>query len=256
MPRFAANLSLLYAHLPFLERISQAKADGFEAVECQFPYEVISQASLGDIIKQLQVHHLPMVLHNLPAGNWLAGDRGLACDPRRIEEFQAGIPQAIAHAKALGVTRLNCLAGLLPSGVSQQDAQATFVANLTLAAEESAKEKIKLMIEPINTYDMPGFFLSSSQHAIETIMSVPSQNLYLQYDAYHAHRMGEDILEIEELMPFIEHIQIADHPGRHEPGTGEIPYADFLMLLDDLGYEGWIGCEYKELYRANFQRQT
>ena len=234
MPRFAANLSLLYAHLPFLERISQAKADGFEAVECQFPYEVISQASLGDIIKQLQVHHLPMVLHNLPAGNWLAGDRGLACDPRRIEEFQAGIPQAIAHAKALGVMRLNCLAGLLPSGVSQKDAQATFVANLTLAAGELAKEKIKLMIEPINTYDMPGFFLSSSQHAIETIMSVPSQNLYLQYDAYHAHRMGEDILEIEELMPFIEHIQIADHPGRHEPGTGEIPYADFFMLLDDM----------------------
>ncbi len=256
MPRFAANLSLLYAHLPFLDRIKQASADGFEAIECQFPYAEVTQASLSDVVKQIQDHHLPMVLHNLPAGDWAAGDRGLACDPRRVKEFQEGIPKAIAHAKALGVSRLNCLAGLLPKGVSQQEAQTTFVTNLTLAAAELAKENIKLMIEPINTFDMPGFFLSSSQHAVETIMAVPSNNLFLQYDAYHAHRMGEDILEIEELMPFIEHIQIADHPGRHEPGTGEIPFADFFMLLDDLGYEGWVGCEYKELYRANFQTQS
>ncbi len=252
MPRFAANLSLLYAHLPFLERIKAAKEDGFEAIECQFPYQENSGVALSEMAKLMSQLELPMVLHNLRGGNWAKGDRGLACDPARVEEFRKGIPDAISHAQHLGVQQLNCLAGILPEGISRHQAQKTFVENLTYAAEELKKSKIKLLIEPINTFDMPGFFLSSSQHALETIMAVPSNNLYLQYDAYHAHRMGEDILGIEELMPFIEHIQIADHPGRHEPGTGEINYPDFFMLLDDLGYEGWVGCEYKELHQANF----
>ncbi|MFM6923681.1 MAG: TIM barrel protein, partial [Polynucleobacter victoriensis] len=135
------------------------------------------------------------------------------CDPKRVDEFRLGVPLAIKYAKAINVPRVNCIVGILPEGLSPELAQATLVSNLTYAAEELKKENIKLLIEPINTFDIPGFFLASSNHAIETIMAVKSSNLYLQYDAYHLHRMGEDILEIEELMPFVDHIQIADHPG-------------------------------------------
>jgi hydroxypyruvate isomerase len=252
MPRFAANLSLLYAHLPSLERIKAAKEDGFEAIECQFPYQENSGAALNEIVKLMTQLDLPMVLHNLRGGDLAKGDRGLACDPARVEEFRKGILDAILYAQHLGVMHVNCLAGILPEGISRKQAQKAFIENLTYAAEELKKSNIKLLIEPINTFDVPGFFLSTSQHALETLMAVQSSNLYLQYDAYHAHRMGEDILSIEELMPFIEHIQIADHPGRHEPGTGEINYPDFFILLDDLGYKGWVGCEYIELHQANF----
>jgi hydroxypyruvate isomerase len=254
MPRFSANLSLLYADLPFLERFYAAKADGFEVVECQFPYESMTGAKLHEIKAVMTELNLKMDLHNLPGGDWARGDRGFACDPARGEEFKIALLEAIQYAKILGVPHLNCLAGKLPEGVSFEQAQSAFVSNLTFAAEVLKKENIKLLIEPINTFDMPDFFLSSSQHAVETIMAVQSTNLYLQYDAYHMHRMGENILEIEDLMPFIDHVQIADHPGRHEPGTGEMPYADFFMLLDDQAYEGWVGCEYHPLNQANFMR--
>jgi len=252
MPRFSANLSLLYADLPFLERFRAAKADGFQAVECQFPYESMSGAKLHQIKAVMNELNLAMDLHNLPAGDWASGDRGIACDPARGEEFKIGLLDAIQYAKTLGVPHLNCLSGKLPEGVSFEQAQSAFVSNLTFAAEALKKENIKLLIEPINTFDMPEFFLSSSQHAVDTIMAVKSSNLYLQYDAYHMHRMGENILEIEDLMPFIDHIQVADHPGRHEPGTGEMPYGDFFMMLDDQAYEGWVGCEYHTLHQANF----
>lgn len=252
MPRFAANLSLLYTDLPFLDRFAAAKADGFEAIECQFPYEWYAQTTIKSIHEVMVKFNLPMVLHNLPAGDWANGERGIACDPNRVEEFRAGVPLAIKYAKALNVPRVNCIVGILPVGVSPELAQTTLVSNLTYAAEELKKVNIKLLIEPINTFDIPGFFLAGSNHAIETIMAVKSSNLYLQYDAYHLHRMGEDILEIEELMPFIDHIQIADHPGRREPGTGEILYSEFFMLLDELDYSGWVGCEYKQLHKANF----
>jgi len=252
MPRFSANLSLLYADLPFLERFHAAKADGFEVVECQFPYESMTGVKLHEIKAVMTELNLKMDLHNLPGGDWARGDRGFACDPARGEEFKIALLDAIQYAKILGVPHLNCLAGKLPEGVTFKQAQSAFVSNLTFAAEVLKKENIKLLIEPINTFDMPDFFLSSSQHAVNTIMAVQSTNLYLQYDAYHMHRMGENILEIEDLMPFIDHVQIADHPGRHEPGTGEMPYADFFMLLDDQAYEGWVGCEYHPLHHANF----
>jgi hydroxypyruvate isomerase len=251
MPRFAANLSMLYTELPFIERFYAAQADGFNAVECQFPYEETG-ASLDEIVMVLKNLDLPMVLHNLPAGDWAKGDRGIACDPKRVEEFRVGVAKAITYARALSVPHVNCLAGIRPEGIRVEDAQACFEENLSFAAKALKEVDIKLLIEPINTYDVPGFFLSSSAHAIQTMMAVKSNNLYLQYDAYHMHRMGEDILEIEELMPFIDHIQVADHPGRNEPGTGEIPFADFFMLLDDLAYDGWVGCEYKKLHCANF----
>ena len=254
MPRFSANLSLLYADLPFLERFRAAQADGFEVVECQFPYESMTGAKLHAIKAVMTELNLKMDLHNLPGGDWARGDRGFACDPARGEEFKIALLEAIQYAKILGVPHLNCLAGKLPEDVSFNQAQSAFVSNLTFAAEVLKKENIKLLIEPINTFDMPDFFLSSSQHAVNTIMAVQSTNLYLQYDAYHMHRMGENILEIEDLMPFIDHVQIADHPGRHEPGTGEMPYADFFMMLDDQAYEGWVGCEYHPLHQANFMK--
>lgn len=252
MPQFAANLSLLYNQLPFVDRIAQAAAEGFAAVECQFPYEAMAGISLEELRARLKQIGVPLVLHNLPAGNWGQGDRGIACDPARIEEFRKGIPMAIQYAKALEVPRLNCLAGILPKGVSGQQASQTFRDNLSYAADLLANAGIKLLIEPINTYDIPGFFLSSSAQAVDILMSVQSNNVYLQYDAYHMHRMGEDILEIEDLLPFVDHIQIADHPGRHEPGTGEMPLVEFFELLDDLDYRGWVGCEYTELNHANF----
>ena len=252
MPQFAANISLLYNRLPFVKRIAQAAADGFSALECQFPYEAMAGGSLEGLRTELTRVGLSVVLHNLPAGDWANGDRGIACDPQRVQEFRDGIPIALQYAKALGVPRLNCLAGILPAGVSQQEASQTLIGNLNYAAPLLADAGIKLLIEPINTYDIPGFFLSTSPQAIDILMSVQSKNVYLQYDAYHMHRMGENILEIEDLMPFIEHIQIADHPGRHEPGTGEIPFVEFFELLDDLDYKGWVGCEYAELHQANF----
>lgn len=252
MPIFSANISLLYTELPFIERFAAAKADGFESVECQFPYEDSAGCTLVDIVDETTNLALPMTLINLPAGDWAGGDRGIACDPHRVDEFRAGVPLAIKYAKALSVPHVNCLAGIPPKGLSHDVIQATLMANLTWAAEELAKDRIKLLIEPINTFDIPGFYLNRSQQAVDIIMAVKSKNLYLQYDAYHMHRMGEDILDVEDYMPFIDHIQIADHPGRNEPGTGEIHFSDFFMLLDDLGYDGWVGCEYKKLHRANF----
>ncbi len=252
MPIFSANLSLLYTELPFIERFAAAKADGFEAVECQFPYQDSAGCTLPDIVAQTTALGLPMTLINLPAGDWAGGDRGIACDPQRVDEFRAGVPLAIKYAKALNVSHVNCLAGIPPEGLSDEVIQATFIANLTWAAEVLAKEHIKLLIEPINTFDIPGFYLNHSQQAVDIIMAVKSKNLFLQYDAYHMHRMGEDILDLEDYMPLIDHIQIADYPGRNEPGTGEIHFSDFFMLIDDLGYDGWVGCEYKKLHRANF----
>lgn len=250
MPQFAANLSLLYQPLPFIERFDRAVNDGFLAVECQFPYQASSGTTLTSLQEKLSALQVPMVLHNLPAGNWAAGDRGIACDPTRIDEFRSGIPIALEYARALKVPRLNCLAGKLPPGVSQAEALQTFLDNLNYAAPVLEQSGIKLLIEPINTVDIPDFLLSSSVQAVELILAVRSTNIYLQYDAYHMHRMGEDILDIEDWMPFIDHIQIADHPGRHEPGTGEIPYREFFEQLDDLGYDGWVGCEYAELNQA------
>ena len=256
MPIFSANISLLYTELPFIDRLAAAKADGFEAVECQFPYEENAGCSLADIQEKTVELGLPMTLINLPAGDWAGGDRGIACDPSRVDEFKAGVPLAIQYAKALNISHVNCLAGIPPAGLSDNVIKETFIANLTWAAQALKKEGIRLLIEPINTFDIPGFYLNHSQQAVDIIMAVKSNNLYLQYDAYHMHRMGEDVLDVEEFMPLIDHIQIADHPGRNEPGTGEIHFSDFFMLLDELGYEGWVGCEYKKLHRANFFSQA
>lgn len=242
MPKFAANLTMLFNELPFLERFAAAKAAGFEAVEYLFPYPFEKDA----LVQALKSNGLTQVLHNLPAGNWDAGERGIACHPDRVEEFRAGVDQAIAYATALGCRQVNCLAGKVPAGVTHVQAQATFVANLKYAADKLQAARIKLLIEPINSYDIPGFFLNTTAQALAVLDTVGSDNLYIQYDIYHAQRMeGELAATVQKHLARIAHIQLADNPGRNEPGTGEINYAFLFRHLDAIGYTGWIGCEYK-----------
>ena len=242
MPKFAANLTMLFNEVPFLDRFECAAKAGFKAVEFLFPYAF----SAADIRAQLDTHQLQLVLHNLPAGNWDAGERGIACLPGREEEFRAGVSQAITYAKALGVAQLNCLAGKAPTGATDPALRATLVDNLKYAAAALQQEGLKLLVEPINSYDIPGFYLNHTALALSVMDEVGSDNLFLQYDIYHAQRMeGELAATVQKQLARIAHIQLADNPGRGEPGTGEINYAFLFAHLDRLGYSGWIGCEYK-----------
>jgi hydroxypyruvate isomerase len=242
MPKFAANLTMLFNEVPFLERFAAAKAAGFEAVEYLFPYAYDKNELAG----LLKTHGLKQVLHNLPAGNGGGGERGIACHPDRVEEFRAGVDKAIEYAQALGCPQVNCLAGKVPSGVSREQAHATFVANLKFAADKLKKAGLKLLIEPINSYDIPGFFLNYTAQAAAILDEVGSDNLYIQYDLYHAQRMeGELAATVQKHLARIAHVQLADNPGRNEPGTGEMNYPFLFRHLDAIGYTGWIGCEYK-----------
>jgi hydroxypyruvate isomerase len=242
MPKFAANLTMLYNELGFLERFDAAAAAGFRGVEFLFPYAFPA----AEIRARLERNRLSPVLHNLPAGNWEGGERGIACHPDRVGEFQDGVGKAIEYAKALGVPQLNCLAGIAPKGVARDAAQATLVANLAFAAGKLEAEGLRLLIEPINTYDIPGFFLSRTQQALEIIDATGSGNVFVQYDIYHMQRMeGELASTIRKNLSRIRHLQLADNPGRNEPGTGEINYGYLFRTIDALGYDGWIGCEYK-----------
>lgn len=241
MPRLAANLSMLFQEVPFPDRFGRAARAGFRGVECQFPYAWDSAL----LARRLADHDLVQVLHNLPAGDWQAGERGLACLPGREAEFRDGVEQAIAWAGALGCRRLNCLAGIAPDGADPAALRETFIGNLRRAARRLADEDILLLIEPINTRDMPGFFLNGSRQALDIIDAVGAANLRLQYDAYHMQVMEGDLARtIAASLDRIGHIQIADNPGRHEPGSGEIDFDLLLRHLDAIGYDGWVGCEY------------
>lgn len=242
MTKLAANLSMLYQQSPFLERFSLASKDGFRAVEFLFPYEFKKE----DIGRDLKENELQIVLHNLPAGDWAAGERGIACLPNRADEFRAGVKTAIEYATYLGVSQLNCLAGIKPENLSDAVAEKTLIENLKFAAGMLKAAGIKLLLEPINNFDIPGFFVNSTKKGLEIILKVESENIFLQYDIYHAQRMeGEIALTIHKNLSKIAHIQIADNPGRNEPGTGEINYKFLFEYLNKLGYQGWIGCEYK-----------
>ena len=242
MPKFAANLTMLWNELDFIDRFGAAAKAGFRAVEFLFPYPYPKE----QLAEQLAAHKLTQALHNLPAGDWAKGERGIACLPNRVGEFQDGVARAIDYAKALGCKQVNCLAGIAPAGVDVEKVRATFVANLRFAADELAKTGIRLLIEPINTYDIPGFFLSRTKQALDIIQDTGSANLWLQYDIYHMQRMeGELAATIQANLARIAHLQLADNPGRHEPGTGEINYRFLFGFLDAIGYYGWIGCEYK-----------
>jgi hydroxypyruvate isomerase len=244
MPRFSANLSMLFTEEPFLDRFIAAAKAGFQGVEFLFPYA----APKEEIAERLKSNGLTQVLFNLPAGNWEAGERGIACHPDRISEFQEGVGKAVDYAKALDCKQVNCLAGIAPAGVSPDKLHSTLADNLRFAARELKSAGILLLAEPINTYDIPGFFLNRSAQAIALFDEAGSGNLKLQYDVYHMQRMeGELAKTIERLLPRIAHIQIADNPGRNEPGTGEINYPYIFGVIDRIGYSGWVGCEYRPL---------
>jgi hydroxypyruvate isomerase len=242
MPNFAANLSLMFNEVGFLDRFAAASRAGFRGVEYLFPYDYDKDI----LAEHLADHGLTQVLHNLPAGDWAAGERGLGCLPGREGEFQDGVGRALEYAQALGCKRLNCLAGIVPQGADPARLTATYVDNLRFAARATGEAGIRLLIEAINTHDIPGFFLTTTRQALAVLDAVGSDNLALQYDVYHMQVMEGDLARtIEANLDRIGHIQIADNPGRHEPGTGEINYSFLFDFVDRLGYTGWVGCEYR-----------
>jgi hydroxypyruvate isomerase len=242
MPKFCANLSFLWSELDFMDRFAAAAKAGFKGVEYLFPYDHDKDRIAGELKK----HDLAQVLHNLPAGNWAAGERGIGCHRGREKEFQEGVARAIEYATALGCRQVNCLAGIRPRHVDAVDAREVFIKNLQYAAPRLKDAGIKLLIEAINTRDIPGFFLTHTRQALDIIQAVGSDNLFVQYDIYHMQIMEGDLARtIEANLKLIPHMQLADNPGRNEPGTGEINYPFLFQHIDRLGYTGWIGCEYK-----------
>jgi hydroxypyruvate isomerase len=233
---------MLFNELDFPDRFRAAADAGFTGVEYLFPYAYPKE----QLAQRLVAHGLTQVLHNLPAGDWANGERGIACLPDRVAEFRSGVGKAIEYAKALGCRQVNCLAGIAPAQIDPARVRDTLVANLRFAAEKLEAAGIRLLIEPCNTRDLPGFFVNRTAQAIALIDEVGSDNLWLQYDVYHMQVMEGDLAPtIERLLPRIAHLQVADNPGRHEPGTGEINYPMLFRFIDRLGYRGWIGCEYR-----------
>jgi hydroxypyruvate isomerase len=244
VPRFSANLSMLYTELPFMERFAAAAADGFRAVEYVGAYGVDPTT----IAATLRAHGLTQALFNFPAGDWAAGDRGIACHPHRVDEFRRSVDTAITYAEATQCTRLNCLAGITPPGEDRSRVEDVLVSNLAYAAPILAEAGIQLLLEPINPIDMPGYLINSTDNFERISTAVGHANLYLQYDFYHMQVVQGDLLRtFERLQSRIGHVQIADNPGRHEPGTGEINYANIFRVLDEAGYSGWVGAEYRPL---------
>jgi hydroxypyruvate isomerase len=239
--KLAANLSLLFAELAFLDRFDAAAEAGFKAVEFLFPYEHPPQA----IAAKLEARRLELVLFNLPAGDWAAGERGLGSLPDRVDEFRTGVATALDYARALGCRRLHLMAGK-PDG-DLASARRTLVDNVRFAADVVAPHGVDILLEPINTrIDMPGYFYGTSYAALSIIDEADRPNVKLQYDIYHMQIMEGDLARtIERLLPVIGHIQLADHPGRGEPGTGEINYPWLLRRIEALGYQGHVGCEYR-----------
>jgi len=242
MPKLAANLSMMFNEVEFLDRFAAAAKAGFRGVEYLFPYAYPKEA----IGERLAKHGLAQALFNLPPGNWDAGERGVAILPDRVAEFQEGVGRAIEYAKTLKCERIHAMAGVAPSGVHPARLRETYVGNLKFAAAAAAKEGLTVVIEPINTRDIPGYYLCTSTQALAVIGAVGAANLRLQYDIYHAQIMEGDLAHtLQRNLGLIGHVQIADTPGRHEPGTGEINYNFLLRFMDDVGYQGWVGCEYR-----------
>ncbi|MBX9701885.1 MAG: hydroxypyruvate isomerase family protein [Acetobacteraceae bacterium] len=242
MPRFAANLSMMFNEVPFLDRFARARAAGFEAVEFLFPYEFPA----SEIAARLRANGLSQVLFNGPPGDWERGERGIACLPGRGAEFREGIKRALEYGAALSCPRLHVMAGLAPAGVARDTLTATYAVNLAWAAEECAKAGVKPIIEPINHRDIPGFFLNTTDQAAAIIEAAGPERLGMQFDLYHCQITEGDVVKrVEKHLALIAHMQVADTPGRHEPGTGEVNWPFVFDRIDALGFRGWIGCEYR-----------
>ena len=245
MPRFAANLSMMYTEVDFLARFEAAATDGFRAVEYLFPYAY----ERDELAQRLADNNLQQVLFNAPPGNWDAAERGLASLPGREDEFRRSFTeQALPYADRLRCQRIHVMAGLLPAGADRAVHQATYLANLEWAARQAVTAGIDVLIEPINTRDIPGFFLNRQDHAHQVIEDVGAANLKVQMDLYHCQIVEGDLaMKIRRYLPTgrVGHFQIAGIPERQEPDAGEINYRYLFDLLDELGYDGWIGCEYR-----------
>ena len=242
MPKFAANLTMLWNELDFLDRFAKAADAGFTGVEYLFPYAYPAE----QLAEKLKAHGLTQALHNLPAGDWAKGERGIALLPDRVGEFQDSVGKGIEYAKVLGTQTLNVLVGLTPKDVPAEVMHETLVTNLKFAAAELKKAGIPFVAEAINTRDMPGFHLTNTQQALALFDEVGADDIFFQYDIYHMQIMEGDLTPtIRANIARIKHIQLADNPGRGEPGTGEINYPFLFKAIDDAGYTGWIGCEYK-----------
>lgn len=242
MPRFAANLSMLFTEYPFVERFDRAAAAGFDAVEFLFPYAE-DVVAIRDAITR---NGLEQVLFNLPAGDFAAGDRGIANDPSRTQEFRDGVARALEIAGALGCTRLNCLSGLRLEDVPLEVQQATLAENLGYAAEQAQGAGVRQLVEPLNAYDAPGFMLGTTGEVVAMLDRVGHPNLFLQFDFYHCQRVEGNLVETFKRRQLrIGHVQIADSPARHQPGTGEIHYPFVFRALDEAGYDGFVSLEYR-----------
>lgn len=242
MPRFAANLSMMFTEVPFLDRFAAARACGFDAVEFLFPYD----HPAAEIRSRLDGHGLALALFNAPPGDWAAGERGLAALPGREAEFRDGVARALEYSDALGCKLLHCMAGVPSPGTARDTAGAVYAANLAWAAEQARPAGVRLTIEPINHRDIPGFFLNTLAQGAAIVAAFGSDRVGLQFDVYHCQVTEGDITaKLERFMPVTAHVQIADVPGRHEPGTGEIGWKHVFRQLDILGYAGWVGCEYR-----------
>jgi len=247
MPRFDANLSMMFAEVDFLDRFAAASAAGFMGVEFLFPYAF----DAGELAMRLSDNGLEQVLFNMPPGDWDAGERGIAILPGRKDEFRASVDKALAYAVALGTPQVHCMAGIAPGDADPVLLTDTYVENLAWAAERLKAEGVKLLIEPINTRDMPGYFLNYTKQAADIIAETGSDNVFIQFDIYHMQIMQGDLAPtIEAYLDQIPHMQLADTPGRHEPGTGEINYPFLFGHIDRIGYQGWIGCEYRPAGRT------
>jgi len=242
MPKFAANLSMMYADSHFRDRFDRAAASGFDAVEFLFPYDYTP----AEITAAARASGVKVVLFNTVPGDWAKGERGLAALPGREKEFLDGVAKALDYATAVGCPRIHAMAGLVPEGVDREEMGRVYRDNLAKAAAMAAKASVDVVIEPINTRDIPGFFLNRTEEAAAVIADVGAPNLKIQFDIYHRQIMQGDLARaIAEHLPLIGHMQIADNPGRHEPGTGEINYPFLFGEIDRLGFDGFIGCEYK-----------
>lgn len=238
MPKLAANLTMLFTEYPLADRFGRAAANGFGGIEVLFPYEL----TVSEVSSLIRDNHLDLVLFNLPAGDWAAGDRGIAASPDRVQEFRNGVDKAVTYAEGLKPRRINCLVG------KSSDPAATrsvMLENIVYAADALASVGVRLLVEPVNTHDIPGFAIPDTQSALSVLAEIEHPNVGLQFDVYHSLRMGEDPFDIiRKHGAELDHIQIADHPGRHQPGTGDTDWEDLFSTIDASGYTGWVSLEY------------